>query len=272
MTRFNTPRYTPGSLFFSMLCVLGVFVVNPLNGSGQDKPSPPKDQPKVLLANPLGLVPGTTTKVILRGLKLDAATELRFPDSKLTAKIVSKGKTAVAAMQDVNRVGDTQIEAQITVPADHALATAALVVVTPAGDTAPHLLLIDTTPTVAEKKPNNSFRNAQPIQVPQLIDGVVERGQLPSVFRFNGKAGQRLTIEVHAARHGSALDSVLTLHNDAGQILAANDDYGDSTDSRLEVTLAKDGTYYLSLIDAHDAGGPAHVFRISARAQEPRTK
>src|SRR4051812_35570322 len=111
----------------------------------QPKQPPAKDQPKVLLANPLGLVPGTTTKVVLRGLKLDAATELRFPETKRTAKIVSKGKTAVPQMQEANRVGDTQIEAQIPVPADCALATAAVVVVTPTGETPPHALLIDKT-------------------------------------------------------------------------------------------------------------------------------
>jgi hypothetical protein len=233
---------------------------------GRGQPPPAKDPPKVLLANPLGLAPGTTTKVTLRGLKLDVATELQFPDSKLTAKILSKGKTAVPAMQDAKRVGDTQIEAQITVPADYTGATAALVVVTPGGASAPHALVVDKTATIAEKKPNNSFRNAQPVQVPQNIDGLVERGQVPSVFRFEGKAGQILVIEVHAARHGSALDSVLTLHNDIGQIVGSNDDFGDSTDSRLEVTLAKNGTYFLSLIDAHDQGGPTHVFRITVRA------
>ena len=197
---------------------------------------------------------------------------MRFPETKVTGKILGKGKTAVPPMQDANRVGDTQVEAEITVPADFAATTAAVIVVTPAGESPPRPLLVDKTPTVAEKKPNNSFRNAQPIQVPQIIDGLVERGQLPSVFRFNGKAGQRLVIEVHAARHGSALDSLLTLHNDAAQLLAANDDFGGSTDSRIEATLPKDGTYFLSLIDAHDTGGPAHVFRLSVRIKEPRTK
>src|SRR5262249_51327669 len=135
------------SLFFVFLCVLCAFVVN---APAQDKKAPPpKEQPKLLLANPVGLVPGTTTKVVLRGQQLDTATDLRFPDSKLTAKIVGKGKTAVPAMQDVNRVGDTQIEAQITVPADCNAATATVVAVTPAGETPPHTLLLDRTPTVA---------------------------------------------------------------------------------------------------------------------------
>ena len=55
------------------------------------------------------------------------------------------------------------------------------------------------------------------------------------------------------------------LNKDAGQIVAANDDHAGSPDSRLDVALPKAGTYYLSLIDAHDTGGPAHVFRLTVR-------
>jgi hypothetical protein len=44
--------------------------------------------------------------------------------------------------------------------------------------------------------------------------------------------------------------------------VASNDDWQGSTDSRLEATLAKAGTYYLSLQDAHDHGGPEHVYRL----------
>jgi len=73
---------------------------------------------------------------------------------------------------------------------------------------------------------------------------------------------------VLAARYGSALDSILTLYDADGHTVASNDDLdGTTTDSRLEVTLAKAGVYYVSLIDAHDTGGPAHVYRLSIRAK-----
>ena len=68
-----------------------------------------------------------------------------------------------------------------------------------------------------------------------------------------------------AARYGSGLDAALTLYDAAGQQLASNDDRGDNLDPRLEVTLPRAGVYYLSLIDAHDTGGPAHVYRLVVR-------
>ena len=39
-------------------------------------------------------------------------------------------------------------------------------------------------------------------------------------------------------------------------------------DSRLEVTLPRDGPYYVSVIDAHDQGGPAHVYRLIVRSRK----
>jgi hypothetical protein len=155
----------------------------------------------------------------------------------------------------------------VTLPADFADKEAGFTVVTPAGESAPHKLLVDKTPTVAEKEPNNGFRQAQPVQVPQVIDGAIGQNQDVDVFRFDGHAGQQVVIEVFAARYGSSLDSFLTLYNADGQIIASNDDIEGTTDSRIEATLPKAGVYYLSVIDAHDTGGPAHVYRLVLRTK-----
>ncbi len=82
------------------------------------------------------------------------------------------------------------------------------------------------------------------------------------VYRFTGQAGQHLVLEVHAARYGSALDSRLTLYDGAGPEIASNDDADATPDSRLLVTLPETGSYLVSVMDAHDQGGPAHVYRL----------
>jgi hypothetical protein len=236
-------------------------------GSGQEKKPDKKDAPKVLVAVPLGAAPGTTTKITIRGLKLDSATELRFAESKATAKIVSKGSVAVPD-KNPDKVGNTQVVVEVTLPADVAGGPLSFTLVTLAGESPPHVLLVESAvPVVAEKEPNNSFRQAQPIQIPQAVDGLIHEPKDVDVFRFAGKAGQRLVCEVFAARHGSALDSLLTLYDADGQQLASNDDMAESTDSLLEVPLPKDGTYYLALMDAHDQGGPAHVYRLVIRSR-----
>lgn len=234
-------------------------------GWGEDRKPEKKDTPKVLVAIPLGVSPGTTAKVTIRGLKLDTASVLKFPDSKATAKILSKGNAPVPD-KNPEKVGDTQVQAEINVPEGVPAGSISFVVVTATGETQPHRLLVeDKTRVIAEKEPNNGFREAQSIQVGQVIDGMIDPARDVDVFRLEGQAGQRVAFEVLAARHGSALDSILTLYDDKGQELASNDDTDGSADSRLEVTLPRQGSYFLSLMDAHDAGGPVHVYRLVSR-------
>ncbi len=228
-----------------------------------------KDLPKIVVAAPLGLAPGKPTKLLLRGLKLDEATEVRLHDPKGTAKILSKGKAPLANKEkdDLRRYGDTQIEIEATLSADYAGPTVPLTVVTPAGESAPHALMVDHEPVLPEKEPNNGFRNAQPVQVGQTVEGVVNPNSDVDVFRIDGKEGQRLVLEVFAARYGSPLDSMLTLYDADGRIVAANDDSDGTADSRVEATLPRAGAYYVSVVDANDVGSTANVYRLTIRAK-----
>lgn len=242
--------------------LLPLFLLLPA-ASGEDKKPEKKEPPKVCVVIPLGVPPAATTKVTIRGLKLDAASEIRFSNEKATAKILKKEKNAPPNKQEPARVGDTIIDAEITLTAGLTDATLPFVVATPEGDTEAHQLLVNgDVPVIAEKEPNNGFKQAQPVQIPQAIDGAISQPQDLDVFRFEGQAGQKLVCEVLAARHGSALDSSLTLYNAAGRIVASNDDHAGSADSRIEVTLPETGVYYLSLADANDQGGSAHVYRL----------
>jgi hypothetical protein len=251
--------------FARFVATLALFLVLTVSGAPAQKKKPEKKvPPRVTLVHPLGAKPGATTRVTIRGLQLDAATEIRFPESRASAKIVSKGKAPVPD-KNPEKVGDTQIVAEVTLPEKIPSGTVSFVVVTPAGETAPHPLLVENSlPVVSEKEPNDGFRQAQAIQVPQLVEGIIDRAKDVDVFRFEGKAGQKLIFEVQAARYGSPLDAILTLYDANAQQVASKDaDLG--TDPILEVTLPKTGTFYLSLIDAHDQGGPLHVYRLTVR-------
>jgi hypothetical protein len=87
----------------------------------------------------------------------------------------------------------------------------------------------------------DAIRLVQAIQLPQEVQGGIEQGKDVDLFRFEGKEGQRITMEVFAARYGSALDSLLTLYDGEGRILASRDISG-SSDSRFDVALSKTGS------------------------------
>jgi hypothetical protein len=234
-----------------------------LPGAAQDKKKPaPKAEPRVLFTIPLGVAPGKTTKLIIRGSKLDDAIDVKLDGARGSVKILGKGKAAVPD-KNPDKVGDTQIEIELKLDGQPDKPVA-LVVITPAGHTKPHPILVETVlPVMAEKEPNDGFRAAQPITLPVVIEGAIDRPKDVDVFRIDGKKGQKLSAEVLASRHGSPLDSILTLHDAKLEQIAGNDDFAaEHRDAKIETTLPADGVYYLSLIDAHDTGSNLHVYRL----------
>ena len=82
-----------------------------------------------------------------------------------------------------------------------------LVVVTPNGETKPHLILLETTlPLIQEKEPNDGFRAAQAVVLPIVVEGSIGRPKDVDMVRFVGKKGQKLHAEVLASRFGSPLE------------------------------------------------------------------
>jgi Bacterial pre-peptidase C-terminal domain len=235
-----------------------------LPSAAQDKKKPaPKKEPRVFFTVPLGAAPGKTTKLTLRGSNLEDAKDVKILDGKGSAKILSKGKAGVPD-KNPEKVGDTQVEIELKLNDKLAGDSVSLVVVTANGETKPHAVLIETIlPVVLEKEPNDGFRSAQVVTLPIVIEGAIGRPKDVDLFRFEGKKGQKLYTEVLASRHGSPLDSMLTLYDAKGEQLAANDDFTkDHRDAKLEFVLPADGTYYLSLIDVHDTGSALHVYRL----------
>ncbi len=148
----------------------------------------------------------------------------------------------------------------------------------PKGDMVSNLVpyAVDDLPECLEKEPNDSLRTAQPVTLPVIVNGRIGRAGDWDVFRFEGRAGQRIIAEVVARRLNSPLDSVLELTDAAGRRLAFNDDHEDQADglsthhadSLINFTLRADGTYYLRLGDAQHQGGPEFAYRL--RISPPR--
>src|SRR5450631_4475452 len=85
-----------------------------LPASGQDKKKAEKPAPpRVALIVPLGAAAGQTTKLTIRGMKLDDAKDVKLLDDKGTVKIVSKGKANVPD-KNPDQVGDTQVVVEVT--------------------------------------------------------------------------------------------------------------------------------------------------------------
>jgi len=223
-----------------------------------------KDPPKVTGAFPFAIVPGTTNKIKLRGLSLTNATAVRFPTAEqLNAEIKSRGKASVPEKADPKKLGDTQLEVELVLPSDFPAGDLPFYVTAPEGDTTTNQLrVIGQKLLFDEKEPNAGFRKPNEVKLPQTIRGTIEAANDVDVFRFPGRAGQKVRIESLSARYGSTLDPIVTLHDGRGHTLATSDDTGGKLDAALTHTLAQNGVYFLSIMDAHDRGGPTYGYAL----------
>lgn len=239
------------------------------DASGQQKkPKPAASLPRIIVAQPLGVVPGKPTKVTLRGVNFDGITAVQCHAPHGRARLLGPPTKALkpSPQQMPLEIGDRQMEIEIMLPADFANPTVAVSLVGPAGAGPPHRLLVDDdTPHVAEKEPNNGFRTAQAVPVPVVIEGRIAHAQDVDVFRFSGKAGQRVRVEVQAARFGSPLDGHLLICDAHGRTLASCAAAPGSPDPALTLALPTDGAYLVCLSDAQDLGSEAHVYRLLIR-------
>ncbi len=69
----------------------------------------------------------------------------------------------------------------------------------------------------AESEPNDAIRRAQPVAVPSETYGRMGRPGDVDHFALQARAGEALTLEIRAARDGSAMDSRLEVLTTAGQ-------------------------------------------------------
>ena len=229
-----------------------------------------KEPPTITGAVPFAVVPGATNKIKIRGLNLTNVTEVRFPGAAqtLVAEIKSRGKATLPDKADPKKLGDTQLEVELFLPADFAAGDLPFSVTTPDGDTNTNLLrVVEAKLLFDEKEPNGGFRKPNDIRLPQTMRGFIDPANDVDVFRFTGRAGQKIRVESLSARHGSTLDPILTLHDAAGHTLATSDDTKDGLDARLRITLPRDGGYFISVIDAHDRGGPTYGYLVTVGAE-----
>ncbi|WP_165227018.1 PPC domain-containing protein [Aquisphaera insulae] len=143
---------------------------------------------------------------------------------------------------------------------------------------------IDNLPEILEGEAQGGATSSSPagseaprkLTMPVIVNGRIERPGDRDVFEFQGHVGDQVVAEVVARRLDSPLDSVLTLFDPSGKILARNDDREDlgaginthNADSFILQELPADGTYRLLLEDAAKGGGEAYGYRL--RVSPPR--
>ena len=202
---------------------------------------------------PRGGQRGKTFTLMLKGEGLSAGADLI---TSLPCTI-----TKLAPRSDAEKP-DSQLAYLLHVPDDASAGAYPLRIRTPGGLSNVQIFIVSDLQEVAEKEPNDSIADAQPIAIPLAVSGTL-KGPDQDFFSFTAAAHQRLVIEVEARRIGSAIDPAMEVYDSAGHLLAQNDDApGLGVDSRIDMTFPRAGKYFVAVHDSKFSDQAENFYRL----------
>jgi hypothetical protein len=140
------------------------------------------------------------------------------------------------------------------------------------GASSPRFFIITERPDELEKEPNDSFKQAQPIeQLPATMTGRLEKSGDVDSFAVKVEAGRWLVARADAYVLGSPVDATLQLLDERGLRVAFNHDSAQGIDPLLAFPVEKSGTYILRIAgfvhppasDIRYAGSAATIYRLT---------
>ncbi|MBX5468124.1 MAG: hypothetical protein K6U14_11630, partial [Firmicutes bacterium] len=189
-------------------------------------PGKPRVVPAALRSvSPTGAVRGSTVRLTLQGVNISDATHVFFDDPEITARVLRGPFPALKR---------SEVAVEATLGAGARVGIRRLFLQTPMGTTGAVTFAVGGWPEVAETEPNNALQNATPLVLPATSVGSLDPPGDVDTFTFQARAGQELVFQVVASAVRSRLNSVLTLLDASGRVLAENNDHANSVDSLLE--------------------------------------
>jgi hypothetical protein len=186
---------------------------------------------------------GTEFTLTMSGSRLTGAEELLLYDAGVVCTRLAAQSASTAT-------------ATLRAAADCRLGEHAFRLRTRGGASEVRTFHITSFPIIAEKEPNDSPKNAQPVPLNVTIAGAIESGGIDS-FAVTLKKGQRLAAEVEAVRLGGELtDAVLTVLGPNGrEILTVDDTPLFHQDPFVALIAPADGTYIVQVRETNYGGG-----------------
>ena len=257
--RSSAMRFGP-SLSGAAVLALVLLLWFPLPAQGEEDREKPLVRPRIpeiFSIRPAGAEKGKTIRVEILGENLDGATALDFSDG-VRGRILSSSYLRCVA--------------EVSVKPDAQAGIRSLRLTSPHG--ASNLLgfRVSELPQWSEAEANNTRQAAQEVKWPAVVDAVLFPDEDTDYYRFHARAGQRLIIEVLAARNGSGLNAELYLLEASGRRIAVADDER-GRDPLLDYQFDTGGDYFVvvrgvfSVLNiTFPTGHPAYTYQLKIGA------
>ena len=123
---------------------------------------------------------------------------------------------------------------------------------------------------ILEQEPNDQLTDVQSAaELPVALNGILQSAGDIDYFRIRGEASRVVEVEVFADRLGSPVDSLLSVLDSQGQVIASSDD-GLTHDSRVTVRFPETADYFVSVTDKRSNGSELHAYRVEISEMQPR--
>lgn len=186
---------------------------------------------------PLGGTAGTSIEVEIAGADIEEVDSIVFDQAGLSA----------VPVKDKERVF------KITIGSDVQQGTYDVRLSGRWGVSNPRLFAVSHGLTnIAEIEPNNNLTQVQKVEVNSAIGGMSD-GNGQDLFRFTGKANQRIVLDCQAGVLDSKLDATMALFS-GGKLLASSSDYR-GRDPFIDFLIPRDGEYEVLVHDLSYRGG-----------------
>lgn len=207
------------------------------------------ESPAPVLNNvfPAGGQAGSSVLVSVEGPGLEGLTELRFRDSRMTAK-----------KEQGNQF-------RVTIPVEATPGFHDVRVLGTNGISGPRAFVIGQRVEVRETEPNETLDQANPVAIDSVCNGRFEKPGDLDCFAFEARAGQCVVLDMWAARIDSTARGVMEVYDSDGRRLAVNRGRH-GIDPRIDFVVPADGTYRVKLFDQTYSGGNDAVYRLEIDA------
>lgn len=198
---------------------------------------------------------GTQWEAVVKRMVRDKGAEISDDDqTKITHYLKSAAKAAGGMTAELEIAPDAQIGLrEIRIVGKNGASTAWPFEVTDVADT-------------VETESNNNFEAATSIELPIIVNGVVNSGGDEDYFSFEGLKDERCVFNVKAYRYNRIsqqfFNPTIALFDAQGKELARSNGFY-SLDPLIDYTLPEDGTYYLRIRDLLYRGNPDSVYRLT---------
>jgi IPT/TIG domain-containing protein len=195
---------------------------------------------------PRGGQQGHELKILIEGSDLEKTSEVRVSGQGVRCKVMDSS--------------ESQITAQVTIAPNAPVGRRDLRVITPRG-TFVQMFEVGGLSEQMEPEPNDDWATAPMVEMPLILNGKILAEDYDH-FRFRAKASQELCFDLNSSRNGSRFDAVLSLLDDQGNEIAAQDDFYFDKDPRLVYRFSRAGVYVLRVNGYRESGSPSAEYRL----------